>query len=290
VTNFSRPAALSRYGLRVKLPPELDPDRARRVLLAAVAATVGREHGPSPDKSPDVLIADMEASGVDYWIRFWLDPATKSSDTIIDTVWHSVLRHLQIAGIPLSERGIVLNRETHRILDPESASARTEVLGNIALFKGIEPAALGKLAAATELAGFRRGDRLITQGETDNDMFVIVEGAVEVLAETDGKEVAVAHMQAGDYFGEMSLLTGEPRTASIRAITNGAVYQVSRGAVAPLLAGDASVLKLLSRNLAERNLNRSAKVEAALARSAEQTHKGLAATLLDKMRAIFSGS
>jgi small-conductance mechanosensitive channel/CRP-like cAMP-binding protein len=286
ITNYSRPSHLSRFDLKVKLPPELDPDRARQVLAAAVAATLGRKDGPAAEKQPDVLITGMEASGVQYWIRFWLNPAEKSADIVTDNVAHSVLRHLQLAGIPLSEK-VILHREKRLLLDTGTAAARAEVLGRLALFQGVPADAIDHLADAAAPFRFAEGETLIRQGDEDNDMFLLVEGAVNVLVTVEGKELLVASMQAGDYFGEMSLLTGEPRTATIRAATAGAAYRIGREAIAPLIGSDLDLMHLLSRNLAERNLSRQEKTAASLEGSHEEKQASLAAHLLGRMRGIF---
>ena len=286
ITNFSQPSRLSRFDLKVKLPPELDPDRAREVLLAAVQGTVGIEGGPDPGKAPDVLITGMEASGVVYWIRFWLDPAEKSSDLAIDTVARSVLRHLQLSGIPLSEK-VVLHREQRDFLDNVTPAARAKLLGRLALFHGVNHGSLDRLAESAALVRFEKGDVLIRQGNEDHDMFLLVEGAVEVLVHVEGREVFVAPMQAGDYFGEMSLLTGEPRTATIRAATGGAAYRIDRLAITPLLEANPDIMDQLSHNLAGRNLRRHAKETQAHDENHEEKRASLAAVLLGKMIGIF---
>ncbi len=286
ITNFSRPSRLSRYEIRVELPPEINSDRVRRILLAAVQATLDVESGPSSDSSPDVLITDLEASGVEYWIRFWLDPSVQSYDLAIDLVSRSVLRHLQLAGIPLAEN-VILHREKREILNAALPVSRAVVLGQVALFNGVLSETLEQLAGKIANHVFSRGDILIQQGAMDNDMFLLVEGAVEVLITVEGRELTVARMQAGDYFGEMSLLTGEPRTATIRATTDGGVYRIRRAAIAPILESDPALMDVLSRNLAERNLGRQAKVDASHGDDPEQKQQSLAAVLLGKMMGIF---
>lgn len=288
ITNFSRPSRLSRYEIRVELPPELDPERARRILLVAVQATLDIENGPSSGKAPDVLICEMEASGVEYCIRFWLDPSLLSSDAAIDMVSRSVLRHLQLAGIPLAEN-VILHREKRSILNTANPVSRAEVLARTALFSGVQPWTLERLAGNTLFHRFTQGEILIREGALDNDMFLLAEGAVEVIIAVDGTDVSVARMQAGDYFGEMSLLTGEPRTATIRALTDGGAYRISREAIAPVLESDPVLMNLLSRNLAERNLGRQAKADAAQDDTPQKKHEGLAAVLLGKMMGIFRG-
>jgi len=289
IINYSRPSRLSRFGIKVRLPPELDCDRARQILLAAAGAASVVDHGAAEQQVPDVMITAMEASGVEYWIRFWLDPSQDSIDSAVDEVSRSVMRHLQFAGIPLSEK-VVLHRDRRPLVDVRSASGRAEAFSRAALFDGVSRDTLQILAGEAGLDRFRKGDTLIRQDDTDTDMFLLVEGAVQVAVESHGAEVIVASMRAGDYFGEMSLLTGEPRTATIRAITDGAAYRISRDAISPVIESDGALMEVLSRNLAERNLSREGKISRNSGESPEKAAEGLASMLLGRMMSIFRGS
>ncbi len=289
IVNYSRPSRMSRFDIKVKLPPELDSDRARQILLAAVGAATTGVRVTDKEHAADVLVTAMEASGIEYSLRFWLDPAQESIDTAIDGVSRSVLRHLQLAGIPLSEK-VVLHRDQRPLLDIRDAAGRAKALSHAALFDGVSSGTLEVLAGETVLERFKAGDTLIRQGGADHDMFLLVEGAVEVAVEKDGGEVIVARMQAGDYFGEMSLLTGEPRTANIRAVTAGAHYRITREAISPVIGADPELMGLLSRNLAERNLSRETKTAEASGQGAKLRSEGLARALLGRMSAIFRGS
>lgn len=289
IINYSRPSRLSRFGIHVKLPPELDPDRARQILLAAVRAATLRDGDCGEKQIPDVLVTEMEASGIEYWIRFWLDPAKDSVDFTMDEVSRSVLRHLQLAGIPLSEK-VVLHRDRRPLLDVRSTRGRADAFSRAALFHGVSHDTLEILAGKAVLDRFEEGDTLIRQGDADSDMFLLVEGAVKVTVDKNGAEVIVARMQAGDYFGEMSLLTGEPRTATIRAITSGAAYRISRDDVSPVIGADPELMALLSRNLAERNLSREAKTAQEPGENPAHRPEGLASVLLGRMMSIFRGA
>ena len=75
-------------------------------------------------------------------------------------------------------------------------------------------------------------ERIIVQGQEGDSLFVIVEGAVEVLLRrADGTEVNLGTRPNGAVIGEMSLLTGEPRSATVRAIDGALVYEVGRAPV-----------------------------------------------------------
>ena len=72
-------------------------------------------------------------------------------------------------------------------------------------------------------------ERIIVQGQEGDSLFVVVEGTVEVLLRrADGTEVNLGTRPNGTVLGEMSLLTGEPRSATVRAVDGALVYEVGR--------------------------------------------------------------
>ncbi len=79
-------------------------------------------------------------------------------------------------------------------------------------------------------------ERIVVQGQRGTSLFVVVDGVVEVvLRQDDGHDRAVDTMGRGSVVGEMSLLTGEPRAATVRAITGATVLEIGRPQYEPLL-------------------------------------------------------
>ena len=89
-------------------------------------------------------------------------------------------------------------------------------LRNVPLFSGMGPGELSQLAGIAQEVIFSERDSIIVQGEHGDSMFLIVEGEVNI--HQDNEQLAVLKSQ--DYFGEMSILDGEPRSASATAITD----------------------------------------------------------------------
>jgi small-conductance mechanosensitive channel/CRP-like cAMP-binding protein len=286
ISNFSRPWALSRVDSDISLPAELDVSRALRVLQAALDATVGMEGGSSGERKGKVVLKEIREGMAIYQLRSWIDYSQQSAPDVRHHVLCSALRHLRIAGIPLAEPA-VMNLGSREILDNTSLQNIPRLLSHIELFHGMGEEDLQALAASLLAQEFIPSDVIVRQGDEGSDMFVIIEGAVEVLADVDGRDVRVATIQAGDYFGEMSMLTGESRTATVRATTYGRLWRIPREGMARVLTGDAPMMDLVSRNLAERNLNRSSRIEASHSDMSEERTRSLAAGLLDKMMGVF---
>ncbi|MFM7214151.1 MAG: mechanosensitive ion channel family protein, partial [Verrucomicrobiota bacterium] len=103
VTNYALPRPESRFHLEVRLDVDVPTDRALRILRSAAHEATGLPDGPQRSPAPDVLIWSADDSGVLYRIRFWLDPATLSSDTATHVVWVCVLQQLAKAGLSLAQ-------------------------------------------------------------------------------------------------------------------------------------------------------------------------------------------
>lgn len=79
------------------------------------------------------------------------------------------------------------------------------------------------------------GTDLIHEDGADASLFIIVKGRVEVITGDPRHGKRIAELGPGDFFGEMSLMTGERRSATVRAVTDVAVLEITKSAIAPFL-------------------------------------------------------
>ena len=114
------------------------------------------------------------------------------------------------------------------------------------------------------------GKPFIRQGESAASMYVLLEGAAAVtVANPDGEEKEVAVLAAGDFVGEMTLMTGAPRTATVTPITTLRVLEITKEAMEGLLRESPELLEHFSRVMAQRQFqlkdiaNRKADIEEA---------------------------
>jgi len=83
---------------------------------------------------------------------------------------------------------------------------------------------------------FRAGDVVFRQGDFPDRLYLIGQGEVEVIRTEDGKEVVLARMKAGEFFGEMGILGNTPRTATVKAATDLETLSIHRNYFRPLIA------------------------------------------------------
>jgi CRP-like cAMP-binding protein len=174
-----------------------------------------------------------------------------------------------------------------------SAAARTRLLGAIGVFAGCPEAMLRGLGEEAVSCTLAAEEVLFRSGDSSDEMYVVVAGRLEVAVNRSGRRIRLAELGPGDYCGEMALLTGQPRSATVSAAEGSTVLRLSRAPMARWLHRHPDTMALLCRNLAARkraNTDRllSAGREAPKAPAAAPTR--VERGLLDRMRAWFQSA
>jgi small-conductance mechanosensitive channel/CRP-like cAMP-binding protein len=222
---------------------------------------------------PNCVFMDFKESFGSYAVRYWL------TDLAVDDPTNSVVRTriyfaLRRAGIPLSmpahsifmTEDDALRRERK---DTEDAKKRAEALGRVELFNSLTEEERNSLATRLRYAPFTRGEAMTRQGAEAHWLYLMTAGEAEVRVSTDGNlNERVAALHAGDVFGEMGMMTGEPRTATVVAVTDVECYRLDKEAFhdilqrRPEIADDISTLLATRRvelEAAREDLNEEAK-------------------------------
>ncbi len=123
---------------------------------------------------------------------------------------------------------------------------------------------LDALAGGARVAHFRKGDVVVRQGELGASMFVLVEGRVSVSVHAPGGDRKVATLEAGDVVGEMSLFTGERRSATVTAHGAVTALEIAKAALQPILAASPKLVERFATLVEQRhaevaNRNKEAK-------------------------------
>lgn len=138
-----------------------------------------------------------------------------------------------------------------------SNSSAKELLGRLPLFQGLPAEALDDVVRGVRLRGFNRGTVIFHKDDPGNQLYVILKGAVSItLPSAEGKDLVLSILSAGDFFGELSLIDEEPRSATAIAVDDDTqTLIVSRDAfLDPLMKYPQMALQimgLLSRRLRE---------------------------------------
>lgn len=130
----------------------------------------------------------------------------------------------------------------------------SDALAAIPLFAGLGPESLDSLAKKTRLRRFRRGEVIFHQGDPGDALFIVLSGLVKIALPADsGDEAILATLRPGDFFGELALLDGAPRSASAVALEATETAVLARDRFRDLIAAEAVIrdafLEALAREL-----------------------------------------
>jgi CRP-like cAMP-binding protein len=213
IANYSEPAAPTRLAIEVGASYDRPPNEVKAIIAQALADASLVLKTPAPE----VVVADFAASAITYRIKFWIgdygvdDPAR---DQVRTCIYYAFRRH----GVEIPYPTQVQVRRTEGASAITSQDERIEYLGAVDLFAPLSREERAELATLSRERLYGAGQTVVREGQAGDSMFVVGRGSVRVAVGETATEVAT--IPAGGYFGEMSLLTGEPRTATVSAITD----------------------------------------------------------------------
>ncbi|HYC93925.1 MAG TPA: cyclic nucleotide-binding domain-containing protein [Thermoanaerobaculia bacterium] len=225
------------------------PARVIDIVMNALARGVP---DVATDPKPDVVMTDIQGSACRYAVRYWL---TKIDDGVaVDSVIRSrVMFALRRGGIMLDPHAtdVVLHRGVAATLEPPIAE-RVHALRGVSLFESLTHQEMQEMAEWLVYTPFTRGETIIVQGGSVDHLYILTRGSVEVRLAVDGATRAVATISAPSFFGEMGMLTGEKRSASIVALEEVECWRLDREAFGRVLEARPEIADGVSEALAER--------------------------------------
>jgi len=270
-----RPDSPPPVNLKVLLDYAFPPERAKAILLGALLD----EPGILREPPPWVKVDGFMDSGIHYNLSFYLDDyATllEARDRVLRRVWYAVTREGQTFPYPHRE---IVRKEPAPPFRMDADAIRGSLRG-IGILSPLGEEDLDALVPHVRLRVYGRGETVVRQGEEGDSLFIDLSGNLEV--SVDGQ--TVGSLSGGDFFGEMSLLTGEKRRATVTAVDEVRLVEISKEAIGPIIRSSPSVLNGLTAALK----NRLEKIlTAQQVRKVADEAPSLHDALLDKLKRFF---
>jgi small-conductance mechanosensitive channel/CRP-like cAMP-binding protein len=246
---FRRGGAPMARVLLVGLEYDAAPSRVRAELEGAVRDLPGLAARPMPRAELEVF-ADF---AVVYELRYWLQDYAHYHDldaVVRERVWYALER----AGLSIAYPLIRQHQYAAGPLKVAAPSLATpEIIQRGQLFAPLSDEERSHLARGARRLRFAEGEVVVREGDTTSSMFLIAEGRVAISVHGEGSaSQKVAVLEAGSAFGEISLLTGEPRLATARAVTESTLIEIDKDTIAPLLRANPSLVEKLDAIIQER--------------------------------------
>lgn len=281
VTNYSEPASPTRIEIDIGTSYDDPPNRVKAALYEALA----REPLVLKSPAPLVRLIDFAGSALLYRVHFWIEhlPMDEIVTDRVRTAIYYLLKR-QAITIPYPIQVEYSGEELRQAVPDEGAVREHEaLLAGTDLFGVLSEEDRRALLAASTLMLFGRGETIVQQGEPGESAFVIVSGRVRVSVDPGDAELRL--LERGDYFGEMSLLTGDARSATVRALEDSRVLQITADDFRRFVLQDPAVVEQLSDVAAHRRAGLARARDAALAvPTAPELRRGLVARMREFFR------
>lgn len=283
IINLSYPTRQHAVRLTVNFDYNSLPNYVKDVMVHATSEVPGVLSVPAPK----VFLKEFADSTIHYEIKFWIEDEARYND-IVDgirtNVWYAAKRH--DIRMPYPIRTVQIERPASKPADTGTiarAKARQQPLLQV-----LSDAEADKLLASARLLRFGRGERILQEGEPGESMFILLNGEARVFVRSGDHETLVATLHPGDLCGEMSLLTGEPRSATVIARTDIEMWEIDKPVLAELLQSNETLVQKFGDLLANRRLERegvlSSEAEKAQLRAREKEY---AAGFMKKLYSFF---
>src|SRR6266403_1598345 len=208
--------------------------------------------------TPIVRIRNLGDSAIEWEIKYWLDDYAKYNDTdalVRQRVWYALRRN----GLTFASPTLTLHTERKAVTRPTTAEEQiADRLSAVDVFSPLSSEELKQLARATMGHVFAPGETLIRAGDEGSSMFVVHNGRVAVQVVERGNPRTVAVLTEGNFFGEMALFTGEPRTANVVALEETEVLEIGHAAMKHIFETNPSLAESVSWTIAERQADLAA--------------------------------
>ncbi len=288
ISNYTKPSPRIRRSIYVTVDSTTPPRKVQRVIADAIQGSFG----VLDDPPPSVVTNDFTDAGIQLWVRFWTNEFQKwgmVEGEVRDRIWYALAREGIAITWPTREIYMhEVNEEARAKARERKTAANLEALRAVDFLVALPPDELAKLARSAESHLYAEGEIVVHKGDNADDMYIVRSGEVGVLLASNGNAVKreVARLGAGKFFGEMALMTGEPRNADVVARTDSELLVVSHGAFHATLAAHPELAETVSRVIVERQ----AKMDEQKSEKPDVKHDVEARTsqLLGKIKHFFS--
>ena len=253
LVNYSKPDRRVVCRLNIGLEYSAPPNKIRQVILDVL-----KQHPTVLSKPrPQIRLISFDDFSINYEVRFWYnnyarDPQIKAD--INDRLWYALRRNGINIPFPIRDTQHAHIERRYKLQERKQLSMQIEaMLEKVPLFEALPDTDREKIAHEATIQDFGAGELIVLQDAPGDSLYIILNGACEVLLEGQGRGTKkVATIKKGDFFGEMSLLTGEARSATVKTLEYATVIRVDKTLFSKFISSNPEICEKLGAVMVQR--------------------------------------
>ncbi len=275
IVNYSEPTLETRLDIDVGVSYDVAPNRVKSTILDAIRD----EAMISRIVPPEVLLLNFSESSITYRVRVWTREFG-TDDRLKDHIRSAIYYAFHRTGIviPFPIRTVIMKQEA---AVASRADETERALRHVSIFASLPEEQRAQIAGVSHRAVYAAGESIVRQGEAGCSMFVLLSGEAAVYIEPGDREVA--RIPSGGFFGEMSLLTGAPRSATVRTTADSEVLVIAADEFRQFIQANPASLDVMGTAVA----TRQAELDQARAQGPAQSVAEQSQGLVDRIRRFF---
>ena len=248
IKNYSRPTKDTMRRLVIGVSYDSPTSKVRRIVLEVLSAM----EEITDKEECRVFVQGFGDFSVSYEIEFPIEMISFDyCEQIESDIMERIFYRFKKEGIeiPFPIRNIYHHRPARK---EDTVPELVSILKKVDFLCELPPEQLEYLALNTDIEYFIPGDIICRYGEEGDSFYIIKSGAADVYILIEDKETMVATLKENDFFGEISLLTGEPRSATIKVRENSEMLVLTKEDFVELLTKEPGLAENMSRIIAYR--------------------------------------
>lgn len=267
VTNLSRPTVDAEFEVKFIVPFNINEKKVLTIAQFALDSVAASDYIFDYKCRIDTTSLD----GVTYKIRYFLRPDKMAPGKVRHFIHSALMRFFRSENIPFATSFTKTVNDSVKFLankidsinhQPNSAGVMSyagealqhvDLIKNVDLFAVFDDQKLEHIAEKSTLVKLNKGDMVCAQGDQGQSLYIVKEGFLRVfINKEEGDQKQVGVLIPEDFFGEMSLLTGAPRSATVVADSKVTLLCINVDVLVPLLAENDKFYYYIARTIAER--------------------------------------
>jgi small-conductance mechanosensitive channel/CRP-like cAMP-binding protein len=247
--NFSAPDPIHRQTIRIGLAYDAPPNRVKRSILTALHSVEEVLKEPAPY----LFTRKFDDHAITYRIHFFINDIPRKDhieDAVLSRIWYQLKRDGLQVPFPTRDINMYEVRAEDRQREQEVENGRVEdALSGVPFLEPLDPDERRQLARQISRQSFASDETIIRHGDPGESFYIVASGRLSV---TTQRGVEVAILGRGDYFGEMSLMTGEARSATVAALEDTELYVVDKASFERIIKTHTELVEQIATRLSER--------------------------------------